>query len=260
MLRSRRSSATALAVLIGLCLPAAARAQTQDHQYSTADIEVGSRLYVRNCALCHGPNGDLVTAVNLRTGQFRRFLSDEDLRAVVTSGVPAAGMPAFALQPAELDGLVAFIRAGFDVGGTAVRIGSATLGETIFTGKGGCTACHRVEGTGPLIAPDLSDIGAIRRPSALQSALLDPTGTMLPINRPVRIVTAGGETIRGRRLNEDTYTVQMIDNRGRLLSLDKADLREFELSETSTMPSVEGRLTAEEISHVVAYLLSLRGR
>ena len=54
---------------------------------------------------------------------------------------------------------------------------------------------------------------------------------MLPINRPVRIVTRDGKTIRGRRLNEDTYTVQMIDDQERLVSLVKADLREFEVSD-----------------------------
>ena len=255
-----RPLSIAMSIFFVAAIPARLAAQTQDHTYSSADIEVGSRLYAQNCALCHGPNGDLVAAVNLRTGQFRRFLSDEDLRQVITSGVSAAGMPGFPLQPAELDGLVAFIRAGFDTEGTAVRIGNAALGQAIFAGKGGCTACHRVNGEGPLIGPDLSDIGAVRRPSALQGVLLDPTANLLPINRPVRIVTAEGETIRGRRLNEDTYTVQLIDQRGRLLSFDKADLREYEISRTSMMPSMEGRLTPEEISHLVAYLLSQRGR
>ncbi|MEX2581716.1 MAG: c-type cytochrome [Gemmatimonadota bacterium] len=240
--------------------PADVPAQSQDHQYSTADIEVGSRLYSRQCALCHGPSGDQVTGVNLRLGQFRRFLSDDELRGVITSGVPDAGMPGFRLPPAELDGLVAFIRAGFDVEGTAVRIGDAVEGRLVFEGIGGCTACHRVHGVGPTTAPDLSDIGAIRQPSALQRALLDPTGTMLPINRPIRIVTDDGRTIRGRRLNEDTYTVQVIAEGDRLISLDKADIREYELADTSPMPSVEGRLTGEEIAHLVAYLLSLRGR
>ena len=42
---------------------------------------------------------------------------------------------------------------------------------------------------------------------------------MLPINRPVRIVTRDGKTIRGRRLNEDTFTVQIIDEQERLLSI-----------------------------------------
>jgi putative heme-binding domain-containing protein len=231
----------------------------QDHQYSSADIAAGARLYAGQCALCHGPTGDQVQGINLRRSQFRRPLSDDDLRQVITTGVPGAGMPPFKFQPAELDGLVAFIRAGFDVGGTAVKIGDAARGRGVFSGKGACGACHRVNGTGPRVAPDLSDIGAARSPAALQRSILEPTKAMLPINRPVRIVTRDGRTIRGRRLNEDTFSVQLIDENERLVSLAKADIREYELGKTSPMPAMAGKLTADEVADLVAYLLSLRG-
>jgi mono/diheme cytochrome c family protein len=82
---------------------------------------------------------------------------------------------------------------------------------------------------------------------------------MWPINRPVRAVTRDGRTIRGRRLNEDTYTVQIIDEQERLVSLVKADLREYELGKTSPMPSVAKTFSGDEIADLVAYLLSLRG-
>jgi len=239
----------------------AAQATAQDHpgQYSAMDIETGSRLYAGQCVLCHGPNGDVVAGVDLRRGQFRRAVSDEDLARVIARGLPEAGMPGFKLQPSELDGLVAFIRAGFDVSGTAVKVGHVGRGHEIFEGKGGCAACHRVNGKGPRVAPDLSDIGAIRTPSALQRSLLDPTSAMLPINRPVRAVTRDGRTIRGRRLNEDTYSVQLIDEQERLVSLVKAELREYELAKTSPMRSMAGILTADEQADLVAYLLSLKG-
>ena len=83
---------------------------------------------------------------------------------------------------------------------------------------------------------------------------------MLPINRPVRIVTRDGKVINGRRLNEDTYTVQLADEEGRLISLAKSDLREFTISTKSTMPSYEKELTPEELADVVSYLLSLKGQ
>ena len=254
-------------LVFALVLPAsggerlAAQATAQDHpgQYSAMDIETGSRLYAGQCVLCHGPNGDVVAGVDLRRGQFRRAVSDEDLARVIATGLPEAGMPGFKLQPSELDGLVAFIRAGFDVSGTAVKVGHVGRGQEIFEGKGGCAACHRVNGKGPRVAPDLSDIGAIRTPSALQRSLLDPTSAMLPINRPVRAVTRDGRTIRGRRLNEDTYSVQLIDEQERLVSLVKAELREYELAKTSPMRSMAGILTADEQADLVAYLLSLKG-
>jgi putative heme-binding domain-containing protein len=260
MLASGRSRVRAAAVCALIAAYAgAAHAQTQDHQYSTADIEAGSRLYANQCTLCHGPNGDAVSGINLRRGQFRRPLSDDELRRVITIGVPNAGMPPFKFQPNELDGLVAFIRAGFDVGGTAVKIGDAARGEALFQGKGGCTACHRVNGRGPRVAPDLSDVGAIRSPASLHRSLVEPSKGMMPINRPFTAVTRDGKTVRGRRLNEDTETVQVIDEQERLLTLAKSELRGYELSTTSPMPPATRTLSGDEIADVIAYLLSLRG-
>jgi putative heme-binding domain-containing protein len=168
-------------------------------------------------------------------------------------------MPPFALPRPDIDTVVAFIRAGFDLAGTAVKVGETARGQALFEGKAGCAGCHRVNGKGPRTAPDLSDIGAIRTAAVLQRKLVDPTATMLPINKPVRAVTRDGRTIRGRRLNEDTFTVQLIDDQERLVSLAKADLREYELEKTSPMPSATGRLTADELGDVIAYLLSLKG-
>ena len=82
----------------------------------------------------------------------------------------------------------------------------------------------------------------------------------MPINRPVRIVTKDGKTITGRRLNEDTFTVQVIDDQERLLSLSKADFREYTILKTSPMPSYKDKLSAQEMADLLAYLVSLKGR
>jgi putative heme-binding domain-containing protein len=198
--------------------------------------------------------------VDLRRGRFRHAVTDEDLARVIRTGLPDAGMPAFTFQATEMDGLVAFIRAGFDLTGTAVKVGDAARGQALYEGKGGCGSCHRVNGKGPRSAPDLSDIGAIRSPAALQRSLREPSSAMLPINRPVRIVTKDGRTIRGRRLNEDTYSVQLIDDQERLVSLMKADLREYEVGTSSPMPSFAKTFNGDELADMVAYLLTLKGQ
>jgi putative heme-binding domain-containing protein len=238
--------------------PASIRAQS-DHSLTAEDIQLGSRLYTAQCATCHGATGDTVAGVNLRRGQFRRPMSDDDLRQTITTGVPDAGMPPFAFQPGELTGLVAYIRAGFDVGNVPVRLGDASRGRTLFEGKGQCATCHRVAGKGPRTAPDLSEIGTVRNPQQLSRTLNDPTSQMMPINRPVQIVMKDGKAYKGRRLNEDTYTVQMIDDQERLLSLDKSDIRTLDVSRTSTMPPASRTLGPDEIADVLAYLVSLKG-
>src|SRR5687768_12511196 len=207
---SRVTGGLAVAAL-AVAVSTTGAAPTQDHQYTAAEIQAGSRLYATQCQQCHGQMGDQVTGINLRRGQFRRVASDEDMKRIVTNGLTESGMPPFKFQPAELDQLVAFIRAGFDPGGTAVRIGNAQRGQTVFEGKGQCASCHRVNGKGPRTAPDLSDIGSARQPAALHRSLIEPTKGMWPINRPLRIVTRDGRTITGRRLNEDTFTIQVID-------------------------------------------------
>lgn len=245
-------------LLLGASASAAAQ-NLQDHAYTAADVTAGGQLYARQCQLCHGPNGDGVAGVDLRRGQFKRVTSDEDIARVIANGIAAGGMPSFNFQPAEVTGLIAFIRAGFDPSGTAVKVGDRARGEAVFEGKGRCLTCHRVNGRGLRTAPDLSDVATQRTPAALQRSLLDPTSAMLPINRPVRAVTREGRTIRGRRLNEDTYTVQMIDDEERLVSLVKADLREYEVGKASSMPPASKTLSADEVADVLAYLLSLRG-
>ena len=247
--------------LVALVLPVAnagAQLLTLDHpgQYTQEDIARGSLLYVAQCRHCHGRFGDEVSGVDLRRGMFRRAQSDEGLAQAITRGTPG-GMPPFAFGPAELTGIVAYLRAGFDIS-ASVRIGDAARGRAIFEGKGECATCHRVAGSGPRSAPDLSDVGLARAPAVLDRTIRDPSSALMPINRPVRIVTLDGQTIRGRRLNEDTHTVQIIDERAQLLSLMKADLRTFDVVTESAMPAYGGTLTDEEIADVVAYLLTLR--
>src|SRR6185503_11958 len=152
---------------------------------------------------------------------------------------------------------IAFIRAHFDTT-ASVRLGDATRGRAIFEGKGMCGTCHRVSGRGPRAAPDLSDIGIARAPAALERSIREPSSAMLPINRPVTIVMKDRTIIRGRRLNEDTFTVQVLDEKERLLSIAKRDMEVFEVSPKSSMPAYADRLTAEEIADVVAYLVTLR--
>jgi putative heme-binding domain-containing protein len=257
--RMRPSLAGAAAFVLLTASPAFSQS-IQDHTYTSENIIAGATIYAARCAGCHGPNGDTVAGVDFRRGLFRRAVTDDDLVKAITAGTPASGMPSFAFPPDQMNRLIAYLRAGFDAAGPPVRLGDRARGRMHVEGKGQCLTCHRLNGRGARTAPDLSDVGALRAPSAIQRSLLDPTAGMFPINRPIRIVTRDGRTIRGRRLNEDTFTVQIVeDESGRLLSLEKSELREIELAKTSPMPAATTVLTADEIADVVAYLASQKG-
>ena len=258
----RGSVNVVLAMLLGtIGLPAWAQAQAplHDSQYPEADISYGATLYTSKCVTCHGTQGDAIGGVNLRSGTFRNAVIDRDLERFIRAGSPA-GMPPFALDNAEMAGIIAYLRNMNVFDTAAVKMGDAARGRAIFDGKGACTRCHRVGAAGSRVAPNLSDIGAARSAGSLQRSLVDPTSQMMPINRPVRVVTRDGTVINGRRLNEDTYRLQIIDDRERLLSLVKADLREYTIAKTSPMPSYKGTLSDEEIADLLAYLLALKGQ
>jgi len=242
------------APIVSAQIPAAPRVE-----YAPIDIAYGSQLYAAQCSTCHGPNGDAVGGVDLRSGKFRNASNDGDLARIIGNGIPGTGMLGFRFDPPETTAVIAFIRNMNNVDTTAMKPGDALRGRSVFE-RTGCGRCHRVGVEGPRVAPDLSDIGSIRSAASLQRTLVDPTSQMMPINRPVRAVTRDGKVINGRRLNEDTYTVQLIDDQERLLSLTKADLREFTVLTTSPMPSYKNTLSSDELADLLAYLLSLKGR
>jgi cytochrome c oxidase cbb3-type subunit III len=257
---TQRWSCTYLLLFLSLfCFRQNARAQNGTGTYAQADIEYGSRIFVAQCSGCHGVNGDQVAGVNLRSGQFRHIFSDNDIRTTVTNGIAGTAMPPFNFDPPELAGIVAYIRNMRDFQAGGATGGDAKRGETLFTASGNCGSCHRVNGKGPRTAPDLSDVGALRTADSLMQSLVDPTAAMLPVNRSVRAITREGKTITGRRLNEDTYTVQLIDDQEHLVSLEKANLREYKVIETSSMPSYKDKLSTKDLTDLVAYLLTLKG-
>ncbi len=239
----------------------AAYAQGQDRapQYYQADIQYGAQIFVSQCTACHGENGDMIPGVNFRAGQFKRVISDNDLRATITTGVPGTAMQPFTFGASELTGIVSYLRNMSSFNARGLLVGNAARGQGLFEGAGNCASCHAVNGKGPRVAPDLGDIGVLRTADLLHRTMLDPAGTMLPANRPVRAVTRDGKAINGRRLNEDTYTVQLIDEQERLVSLTKADLREYTVLKSTPMPSYKDKFSTQELADLEAYLLSLRG-
>ena len=239
----------------------AARAQGQDRasEYFQSDIQYGAQIFATQCTACHGTSGDQIPGVNFRAGQFKRVVTDNDLRATIITGVPGTAMQPFAFGASELTGIVSYLRnmSSFDAHG--LMIGDAARGRALFAGAGNCASCHAVNGKGPHVAPDLGDIGTLRTAELLHRTLTDPAASMLPLNRSVRAVTKDGKVINGRRLNEDTYTVQLIDEQERLVSLTKSDLREFTVLKTTPMPSYKDKFSAQELADLEAYLLSLKG-
>jgi putative heme-binding domain-containing protein len=226
------------------------------HVYTRAQVENGARLYQANCATCHGPRGDAIRGVALFSGQYRRASTDDELARLVIQGIPNTAMPPNNYSEDEAGMIVAYIRGVASGAGVDVRLGDAGRGKALFSGKGQCAGCHRA---GSRLAPNLDDVGAIRRPLELEQAILDPSADLHADFRFVRAVARDGSVVTGRLMNQSTFSVQILDRSERLRGFDRADLREFVVTPTSEMPSYRGRLDDQEVADVVSYLAGLRG-
>lgn len=246
-----------LVLVIGIV----ARGASLSAQHDTAaDIEDGGRVYRDSCANCHGPDGDEIAGVDLGHGQFRRAASDQDLVGIIRNGIPGTPMPASNFSEEQAARVIAYLRSMAAAGTKTDLVGDGARGRAFFEGRGACSNCHRVNGAGSRLGPDLSGIGQLRRSIELKSSLLEPNAEILGNNRFYRIVTSNGTEVVGRLLNLDTFSVQILDTREQLRSFVKTDLREYGFVDKSPMPSYQGKLTEQELADVLSYLASLRTR
>jgi putative heme-binding domain-containing protein len=271
------TAGVAAALLVALSFPLEAR----QHSYSPEQIAEGRQLYGANCGRCHGDNGDSITGVALFT-QIRRASSDDEIAALIRQGLPGTSMPAHSFTTSQSQSVVAFLRSMVGVAPGAATIpatgyrssvditrGNAARGKSMFVGKAGCAACHRAEGAGGVSGPDLSAIAAARPlfgfgpltsidVATLERAVVEPDADIAMPFRTFQVTLASGAVVRGQLLNQDTFSVQMLDGEQNLRSFPKSELKAFGLL-PSPMPSYRERLTVQELTDVLAYLLTLKG-
>ena len=226
-------------------------------QQSPENVKAGAGLFSTNCMNCHGADGEAISGVDLMHGRFRHASTDGELVTIITKGIAGTAMPPSSLSETDAQNIVAYLRSRAASAGADAE--AASRGRAIFDGKGGCLNCHRVRGLGGLAGPDFSNIGSLRKPAELQKSIADPNAQILDENRTVRAVTKDGTTVTGRLLSYDTFGVQLIDSKGRLVSLNKSNLRELAFASKSPMPSYRDKLSPAELSDLVAYLVSLKG-
>jgi putative heme-binding domain-containing protein len=250
-----------LSAAIGWVAGAAARAQELGHGMTPADVERGGVLFMTSCASCHGADGDLIAGVDLAAGTFRRASNDQELVAIIRGGVPGTPMPPSAINEADATRIVAYLRSlpALRRGpGTAGLRGDAARGRSLFQGKGGCLECHLVGDTGGFLGPDLSSVGLTRRVDELERSLTNPNADIRTGSIVAVAVRRDGTQVTGRVLNQDTYSLQLIDAQGRLMSVDKLAVRSWEIPRGSVMPAYTDRLSPDEIADIVSYMRTLQ--
>jgi len=249
----RRRTSCLLAVFLLAARLAAAQALARP---VNDDVANGRGLFQTRCADCHGIDAKGVHGPDL-TVIFANGATDDRVFQTIRRGVPGSEMPASNAPDAELRAVVAYLRTLSPSTSDAV-IGNVANGERIFSSS--CASCHRVNGRGGALGPDLSRIGAARPRALLTREIRDASAVITPGYQPVTLVKTDGQRIRGARKNEDAYSIQIMDTREQLQGYRKADLREVIAEKTSLMPDFTAdRLKDGDLADLVGYLSTLRG-
>jgi len=258
--------------LVFLIVATPALGQTLQIATGPQAVTQGKTLYDQHCTACHGANGgagDRAPAIVSAATSMRGQRSDAQLMAIVKNGIPGSAMPAWnnRLSDGDISTIGAFIHA---MRGTALDNplpGDVARGEAVFWGKGQCATCHAISGRGSVIGPDLGNIAAERKSTAISDALTKVEhrvygdgGVHLPSPppmdyEPVRVVTKAGRTIDGVMRNQDAWSVQFIGMDGKLYSFDRAALRKVTIQPGGIMPTdYDKRLSADEFKDLLAFL------
>jgi putative heme-binding domain-containing protein len=245
----------------GAALAVAASLTSLTAQHNTAqDIEDGGRAYRNTCANCHGPDGNDISGIDLGRNIFRRAKTDQDLVQIIRTGVPGTAMPASDMPVAQAEQIVSYLRSMAATKRTSSTVGDLGRGKALFEGKGTCASCHRVNGVGARLGPDLSNVGQLRQAADLETSVVDPGKDIQFNNRTYRVVTKAGQTVTGHLLNLDSFNVLLLDSKEQLRSFEKSGLRDYGFVDVSPMPSYKDKLNPQELADVVSYLVSLKGR
>ncbi len=239
------------------------------HAQSTSE-EQGRATFQRTCSPCH--NTRRVTSHRLSHVGWENVVDN-----MISRGAKAT--------PDEQEQIVRYLTANFGIGRRAPK-NAASKEQSAKSGAGSvpakmplvpalddsqiarakqliqsndCLSCHRLDGRGSFAGPYLGDAGANNSAKQIRASLVSPSEELARQNRSVRLVTHDGNTVVGKLLNQDGFTVQLIDAPGHLLSFRKADLSEFTIVTANSMPSYANRLTPQDLALLVKYLEALRG-
>jgi PQQ-dependent dehydrogenase (methanol/ethanol family) len=245
---------------------------------SAAAVTDGQKLFDQTCQTCHGPSAQgSDRGPSLATPTLVHGNTEVGIFRSIRAGVPGTQMPPFAgLSDTQIWQLVAYIRslqgAQAESGAAASSAGDPAAGESLFYGRAGCASCHDVNGRGGIVGPDLSNAARLP-PARLHQKILNPNspaesgsgarggGRGTPAPATVVVKTNDGRVIRGVRRNEDTFSLQMVDESGQLHLLDKLKLASVTVQATSLHPTDSAtRLSPADTANLVAYLGTLKGR
>jgi putative heme-binding domain-containing protein len=143
------------------------------------------------------------------------------------------------------------------------KTGDPAKGRAIYTQdrKLACARCHRLEGMGHSLGPDLTRLWQTHSAGDVLLSLLDPDGNSSADYRIQKVTTKTGRTYLGLVLMETPEEVHLRDAGGREIHLKVEGIAKRVEGRTSLMtkPTVAA-LTEEELIHLVAFLVDRKAQ
>jgi putative heme-binding domain-containing protein len=173
--------------------------------------------------------------------------------------VPGTEMPA--VQRATDDDLwkiLAYLRTIAAPVPTDVPAGNVANGERLFRAQ--CASCHRANGRGGRLGPDLSRVGVSRSRAVVIRRIRGAVEDFTAGFEPVTVTTKTGQAVQGVKKNEDLFSVQVMDSRERIQGYLKSDVRQVTDGKQSAMPVFgPDRLSESDLTDLLGYLATLKG-
>jgi PQQ-dependent dehydrogenase (methanol/ethanol family) len=220
---------------------------------SKADVENGRALFHRSCSGCHGDNAKGGRGPDLTSGKWKWGGSDSEILNAILKGIPGTQMPAFPMPEEEGRAIVAFLKS-FQAASQGESIGgNLEAGRQLFFGAGHCNNCHMLRGRGGRLGPDLSVIGSQKKPGELRTAIGHGGGSPREDFAPVEVEFLDGRVLRGVAKNQDTFSLQMMDEKEKLHLLLKKDLKR--VTRVPHLLSPPTSLKPSEVDDMIAFLM-----
>lgn len=207
---------------------------------------------------CHHRTAMLTSWMTVLVGDplYNPYAKTPKLKVDQVKPSPAGGQPLFQptkAVPAKAD-LYALRQAAMNNGGDPKR------GKVLFDSpKTTCATCHKVQGQGGDLGPDLSQIGGKLDRTHLIEATLDPSAEILQGYHTTIIETKSGRVLAGIVKSESATEVNLQDAQGKTIMVTQGDIESREVSKVSLMPEgLADQLTPAEFTDLVAYLTTLR--
>jgi len=138
--------------------------------------------------------------------------------------------------------------------------GDAEAGRKIFfeSASAQCTRCHKVDGKGGDVGPEMRGVATREKREYILESIVDPSAKIAKGFESVAVRTTDGKMFTGILKSEDATKISIMPGDGKLVTIEKADIKTRKNQEESTMPPLTNVLTKFEIRHLVEYLSTLK--